>query len=91
MKKYYKYIAVIAIAVAVGFIAYSTQSNKLHLSSLAMENVEALARDELYDDGIFDQDCDPCYTEYGNSGGFYYCMIGNSSCLATDCVAGYCW
>lgn len=46
MKKFYKYIAVVAIVAAVGFTAYSTQGNKLHLSSLAMENVEALARGE---------------------------------------------
>ena len=46
MKKFYKYIAVVAIVAAAGFTAYSTQGNKLHLSSLAMENVEALARGE---------------------------------------------
>ena len=46
MKKFYKYIAVIAIATAAGFTTYSTQGNKLHLSSLAIENVEALANEE---------------------------------------------
>ena len=46
MKKFYKYIAVVTIVAAAGFTAYSTQGNKLHLSSLAMENVEALARGE---------------------------------------------
>lgn len=46
MKKFYKYIAVVAIAATAGFTAYSTQGNKLHLSSLAIENVEALARGE---------------------------------------------
>lgn len=90
MKKFYKYIAVVAIVAAAGFTAYSTQSYKLHLSGLAMENVEALARDELYDTGIFDEDCSSCYTVYGNKGAFFYCMTGNSSCFATSCVAGYC-
>ncbi len=46
MKKFYKYIAVVAIIAATGFTVYSTQSNKLHLSSLAIENVEALADGE---------------------------------------------
>ena len=90
MKKIYKYMAVVAIVTAAGFTAYSTQSNKLHLSSLAIENVEALASDELYDIGIFDQDCSDCQTDLGSEGAFFYCMTGNSSCFATSCVAGYC-
>ena len=59
MKKIYKYMAVVAIVTAAGFTAYSTQGNKLHLSGLAMENVEALARGES---GNFD--CIPPYEKY---------------------------
>ena len=59
MNKFYKSIAVVAIAAAAGFTAYSTQGNKLHLSSLAIENVEALARGES---GNFD--CIPPYEKY---------------------------
>ena len=48
MKKFYKYIAIVAIVAAAGFTAYSTKGKKLHLSSLAMENVEALANEETW-------------------------------------------
>ena len=67
-------IAVAFVAVA-GFTAYLSQSEKLHLSSLAMENIEALADDESGydracadgthlswkdDDASFCMLCNPC-------------------------------
>ncbi len=39
-------MAVVVIVAATGIIAYNTQSKKLHLSNIALENVEALARGE---------------------------------------------
>ena len=62
MKKFYKYIAIVAIVAAAGFTAYSTQGNKLHLSSLAMENVEALANEETW----VEYHLFPCLSSPGN-------------------------
>lgn len=45
MKKMFKYVTVVVI-VAVGMTAYNMQNEKLHLSDIALENVEALARGE---------------------------------------------
>lgn len=47
MKKIFKIVAVVAIVVTVGFTAYNAQTNELQLSSLAMDNVEAIARGEI--------------------------------------------
>lgn len=46
MKKVYKLIMLVAIAAAIGFTVYNVQSDELQISSLAMENVEALAGGE---------------------------------------------
>lgn len=45
MKKIYK-IVVVSIVAATGVKVYNAQSNDLQISSLAMENVEALASGE---------------------------------------------
>lgn len=50
---------VVAIVATTGIIAYNTQSKNLHLSGIAMENVEAIARGES---GNFD--CIPPYEKY---------------------------
>lgn len=39
-------IAVVAIVAAAGFTAYNAQNEKLQMSSLAMDNIEAIARGE---------------------------------------------
>ena len=83
MKKFYKYIAVVAIVAAAGFTAYSTQGNKLHLSSLAMENVEALANGESgsgYCTMHF-----ACFDRYGQKNGNY----SASSYTGPDCSGPY--
>lgn len=68
---------IVTITVAMmGVYVYYTHSRRKHFSKLQLENIEALSRDELYDDGIFDQDCDPCITDYGSNGAFFYCAIG---------------
>lgn len=46
MKKIYKIVAVVAVVAAVGFIAYNAQSNKMQFSTLALDNIEAIARGE---------------------------------------------
>ncbi len=46
MKKIYKMLAVVAIVSAAGVIAYNAQTDDLQMSSLAIENVEAIARGE---------------------------------------------
>ncbi len=57
-EKLYKYM-VIAIVATTGIIAYNTQSKNLHLSGIAMENVEAIARGESEN-----FDCIPPYEKY---------------------------
>lgn len=47
MKKIYKIVAVVAIVAAAGFITYNAQSDKMQLSTLAIDNVEALANGEV--------------------------------------------
>lgn len=46
MKKICKIIAVVAIVAAAGFTVYDAQANKMQLSNLAMDNIEAIARGE---------------------------------------------
>lgn len=60
MKKVYKIVAVVAIVAAAGLITYNAQSDKMQLSTLAMDNIEAIARGEI------DPDCpNGCLAEYG--------------------------
>lgn len=62
MKKLYKMVAVVAIVAAAGITAYNTQRTKLHLSDIALENVEALASGEsLLQFHLF-----PCISSPGN-------------------------
>ncbi len=59
MKKVYKMLAVVVIVAVAGVTVYNTQGKRLHLSGIALENVEALARGES---GNFD--CIPPYEKY---------------------------
>lgn len=73
MKKFYKYIAVVTIVAATGFTVYCTQENKLHLSSLAMENVEALDRGESYISSGICYGAGPHFTDVHCPGGYIIC------------------
>ena len=65
-------MAVTIIIVAAGMITYNTQVEKIHLSSIALENVEPLARGESSGNdyhcyygsqnsyGRFEPRCSPC-------------------------------
>lgn len=46
LKKYFKYIAVVAFAIVMGYSIYESQKDS-SISDLALANVEALARYEL--------------------------------------------
>ena len=46
MRKLYKIIATVPIIATAGMAVYNTQGKKIHLSSIALENVEALADGE---------------------------------------------
>ncbi len=82
----------VAIIVAVaGMFVYSTQSKKLHLSCITMENVEALAHDESYSEKIFYQNSDPCKTwDGGYNEVTFYCSIGIESYFSNSCISGSC-
>ena len=60
MKKIFKIVAVAAIVATVGVTSYNVQADELRVSSLAMDNVEALAWGEK------DSKCpNGCLAEYG--------------------------
>lgn len=83
MKKTFKYVTVLVIVIA-GVTDYNTQNEKIHLSDIALENVEALARGESGGNdyhcyygsqnsyGRFEPRCSPClsyqYIEVTGSG-----------------------
>lgn len=90
MKNLFKKVAVIAIVAATGFTAYNVQK-EVRMSSLTMDNVEALAYEESYSDKIFYQNCDPCKTMDGDDNGvIYYCSVGIESCFSSSCISGSC-
>ncbi len=47
MKKIFKNIAMVAVVIATGYTAFNIQSEDVQLSSLTLENVEALASGEV--------------------------------------------
>jgi len=59
-------MVVTTIIVAAGMITYNTQVEKIHLSSIALENVEALARGESGSDPniSYNRRLIDCYNEY---------------------------
>lgn len=63
-------MAVATIIVAVGMTVYNTQDKKLHLSSIALENVEALANGE----SLLQYHLFPCMSSPGNE-----CVMSNST------------
>lgn len=46
MKKLYKIAVAVVIIATAGMTAYNTQDKKIRLSSIALENVEALANEQ---------------------------------------------
>lgn len=55
-KKFFGVIAFVAIAAIAGW-NYQQNMNEIELSELALENVEALARNETIRDGYANKDC----------------------------------
>ncbi len=73
MKKFYRIVSVVAIAAAAGVTAYNVQNDELRMSSLALENVEALARGESYMEGGTCYGAGPNFTDVHCSGGYTIC------------------
>lgn len=75
MKKIILAVAVVATAAIAGW-NYQQNQDKVEMSDLTMDNIEALASNENSPHG----------TLYGNSSGTRYCCCpGSSSCGAADC------
>lgn len=47
MKKYLKHIAIAAIVVTISSITYNSQKTTFMLSKIALENIEAIANNEI--------------------------------------------
>lgn len=66
MKNVYKVMLVAAMAVAGGVTAYHAQTDELQLSSLALDNVEAIANGEVSIPYLCAGDIKACVDDYYN-------------------------
>lgn len=69
MKKIYKMMAVIAVIAVAGVTIYNPQGKRLHLSGIALKNIEALASGES-GSGYCTMHI-ACFDKYGNMNGNY--------------------
>lgn len=66
MKKNFKIIMMVAMVVAAGFTTFNAQVEELQISSLAMENIEAIAGGEVSIPYLCAGDAWACYDDYYN-------------------------
>ena len=78
------------IAICLGVCTFSVSQSNVELSTLALDNVEALASWEDSADMTKDMDCLSCLTTEGQFGMYTYCEPGNAGCVVSSCVSGSC-
>ena len=78
------------IAICLGVCTFSVSQSNVELSTLALDNVEALAGGEWDVSGFNDTDCWGCKTSSGYPGAKFVCSLGESGCVVTTCQTGTC-
>ena len=78
------------IAICLGVCTFSVSQSNVELSTLALDNVEALASSGESGSDYATQYCKSCTSNSGYPGIVFYCDHGTGSCYTTACTTGSC-